>query len=415
MLNRIKTLFRCLVLLPALGLVPGLAHARIDGITGTTFNLSTGKAYLSTPDGGSVLVWGYRNGASPVQYPGPTLIVNVGDTVTVNLTNTLPQPVSIVFPGQEGVVATGGVDGVLAKEAAANNGTVSYTFKATQPGTYMYHSGTREDLQIEMGLFGALIVRPSTAGQAYNHPNTAYDREYLFLLSSMDQRIHDAVDLGETPDTADFHAVWWFINGRNGPDTIADANVPWMPNQPYSALAQAHPGEKVLLRVIDAGRQMHPFHTHGNNFLLIARDGRMLESTAGAGPDLAISNFTLQTVPGATYDALFSWTGAGLGWDIYNHKASDPLVAGEDPASHGKPIPVTLPSTQQTTPGGYFSGSPYLGTLGALPPGEGGLNPSAGYFYMWHSHTERELVNNDIFPGGMMTMFIVQPAGVSIP
>jgi len=28
-------------------------------------------------------------------------------------------------------------------------------------------------------------------------------------------------------------------------------------------------------------------------------------------------------------------------------------------------------------------------------------------FFMWHSHTERELVNNDIFPGGMMTMMIV--------
>ena len=28
---------------------------------------------------------------------------------------------------------------------------------------------------------------------------------------------------------------------------------------------------------------------------------------------------------------------------------------------------------------------------------------------MWHSHNEKELVNNDIFPGGLMTMLIVEP------
>ena len=30
---------------------------------------------------------------------------------------------------------------------------------------------------------------------------------------------------------------------------------------------------------------------------------------------------------------------------------------------------------------------------------------------MWHSHTEKEMVNNDIFPGGMMTMLVVAPPG----
>jgi hypothetical protein len=27
---------------------------------------------------------------------------------------------------------------------------------------------------------------------------------------------------------------------------------------------------------------------------------------------------------------------------------------------------------------------------------------------MWHSHSEREIVNNDIFPGGMMTMLVIK-------
>jgi hypothetical protein len=28
---------------------------------------------------------------------------------------------------------------------------------------------------------------------------------------------------------------------------------------------------------------------------------------------------------------------------------------------------------------------------------------------MWHSHVERELTNGNIFPGGLMTMLIVEP------
>ena len=76
------------------------AWAVIDGITGPAFNLTARADYISTADGNSIYNWGYANGAGAMQYPGPTLIVNQGDTVTVNLTNTLPVPVSIVFPGQ---------------------------------------------------------------------------------------------------------------------------------------------------------------------------------------------------------------------------------------------------------------------------------------------------------------------------
>lgn len=81
---------------------------------------------------------------------------------------------------------------------------------------------------------------------------------------------------------------------------------------------------------------------------------------------------------------------------------------------HGKPFPVILPEKQNLTFGGTYSGS-FLGALGDLPPGEGGFNLNGGLFYMWHSHNEKEMVNFDIFPGGMMTMAIIEPPGVAIP
>jgi hypothetical protein len=82
---------------------------------------------------------------------------------------------------------------------------------------------------------------------------------------------------------------------------------------------------------------------------------------------------------------------------------------------HGKPLPVVLPELLDMAFGGFWSGSPFLGQLGTLPPGEGGLNPNAAFTYMWHSHTEKELTNFDIFPGGLMTMLFIETPGVPIP
>jgi hypothetical protein len=335
------------------------------------------------------------------------------------------------------VTATGGTPGLLAQEAAANGGTVSYTFTAVQPGTYIYHSGTRPDLQVEMGLVGAIIVRPSGFDQttnrtAYGHPDTAYDHEYLFLLSEMDPYVHDLVDFGfpQFVDNTTAFPAFWFIIGRNGVDTAAPDGVPWQPNQPYGALARTRPNEKVLLRIIGGGRNLHAFHPHGAHSKIIARDGRMLSSGPGNGPDLAVHQFTISPTPGGTVDALFSWTSKGLGWDIYGapldqfphlcngsnvkSDAIDP-VTGEDCNFHGDAIPVTLPELQDLTFGGWYSGSPFLGQFGALPPGEGGLNINGGLFFMWHSHNEKELTNFDIFPGGMLTFVIIEPPGTPIP
>ena len=442
----IKTLLRFgHALVAALALGTGGAWAMVDGITGPTFNLTAKADYITAGDGGSLLAWGYAaddKGPFPgvMQHPGPTLIVNQNDTVTINLKNTLPMPVSMVFPGQSGVTAVGGSAGLLTRESMGPADVVTYTFTASQPGTYLYHSGTRPDLQVEMGLMGAIIVRPAgfdeaTNRTAYGHPGSAYDHEYLFLLTEMDEKVHQQValnvaaliDPGTGVDSSKFAPVYWFINGRAAPDTMFADHAPWLPTQPYGAMARMHPGERLLMRVMGAGRDLHPLHHHGNNAWTIARDGRLLESSPGAGPDLAVSDYTIKVVPGSTYDAIFEWTGKGLGWDIYGTVAFNPhtCVDGNNDgfddttkewcADHNKPLPVVLPNQQDMTFGGHWSGSPYLGVFGALPPGQGGLNPNAGYFHMWHSHTEKEIANNDIFPGGMMTMVIIEPPDVTIP
>jgi FtsP/CotA-like multicopper oxidase with cupredoxin domain len=452
-LKSLPGIFRAGLAALLLGTV-GQVQAYINGWEGVgagtaadprTFELTAKHDFISTSDGGSHYAWGYSFGTNlPMQYPGPTLIVKQGDTVKIVLNNTLPVAVSIIFPGVQGVSATGGIPGLLTRQARAvpmsEKAVVAgptYTFVADKPGTYLYHSGSNPDLQVEMGLVGALIVRPSDyligdpglhpKRKAYEQPGTHYDRENLFLLSEMDPAIHWAVysqvfaNQPVAVDTSSIKPSLWFINGRNGPDTLLDDHVDWLPTQPYNALPRMHAGERLLMRVVSAGRDLHPFHHHGNHATPIARDGRVLSSLAPShanylttGPDVTSPDFTVRAIPGQTMDLIFEWTGQGIGWDVYGHSADDALAPNEDPADHGKPIPVIIPGALDLSYGESYGGSPFLGRTGSLPQGHPGLNTTGGYFHMWHSHNEKELTTDDIFPGGMMTMLIVEPRSPSV-
>jgi FtsP/CotA-like multicopper oxidase with cupredoxin domain len=353
--------------------VPGITASGTTGGTGSTFNLSAAPAYISQPDGASIYSWGYgcTSGSatslpasipgatcSTMQVPGPTLIVTEGVQFTVTLTNALPAaagPTSMLFPGLMLVSATGGQAGLLTREAVAGN-PVTYTLIAQSPGTRSYHSGTQGDLQVEMGLYGALVVLPASppasciasgaanlaaevasgetdfrlATAAYGHPATCYDREYLFQFSEVDPNIHRAAEeiatcTASCPPTMNgivtelYHPQYFMINGRSMPDDMDPLFAVQYPHQPYNGNPHMHPGELVLLRIIGQGRWQHPFHEHGNHVRILARDGNLLLSktdpTKLAGPLL----FTTTTTPGQSMDGIFYWTGKGLNWDVFGH------------------------------------------------------------------------------------------------
>ena len=436
--------FAVAVMMAALFFAPSWMHAAVQGETGSSFTLSASAGYVSMPDGASIYSWGYAGATGQMQLPGPTLIVTQGTAVTVTLHNNLPVAAgntSIVFPGQQ-VTATGGVTGLLTNEAQPG-GTATYTFTATRPGTFQYHSGTRTDLQVEMGLYGTLIVLPTTstgcnkgqyslAGSAYNDlPGAAvnpscYDREYLFVLSEMQIEIHQDVEtqasgLGPIQVAMEpYTPEYWMINGRGAPDTMELPNMGALPHQPYNSMPRMHPGEKVLLRIVAVGREMHTFHTHGNHVRVLARDGQLLVSPSNPAKLEAKLEFSVPTSarPDCRRDLRMDRQGSRLGY-LRTHRRRwyrlHPERGGLRRHHEGmvrrssRPIPVLLPNPNVLMNGGFYSGSPYLGDLVQLPPGQGGLNPNAGFTYMWHSHVERELTNGNVFPGGLMTMLVVEP------
>jgi FtsP/CotA-like multicopper oxidase with cupredoxin domain len=195
------------------GLPAGAAKVGMVCAPGTTigsthtFNLVAGTGHVQTPEGNSILMWSYADANDnqvalrTFQYPGPVLCVTQGQTVVVNLTNNLPEASSIVFPGQDTqVTASGGSPGLLTTEAAATGGTVSYSFTAGSPGTYLYESGSNVSKQLEMGLYGALVVRPSIGANFAYTAATQFDpsREYMLLRSEIAPDLHPAVETGAT-------------------------------------------------------------------------------------------------------------------------------------------------------------------------------------------------------------------------
>ncbi len=365
-----------------------------------TFNLVAKQGYVQTPEGNSVFMWSYANGDAPdnasFQYPGPVLCVTQGQTVVFNLTNTLPEASSIIFPGQESVTASGGAPGLVTMEASS--GTVAYTFTAGSPGTYLYESGSDVSKQIEMGLYGALVVRPSIgAGFAYNGA-TAFDtsREYLMLLSDFDPDLHHAVETGGAYDFNTLHNRYYAVNGRMFPDTLQDNGSALLPAQPYGALVRIQPtnggSAPALIRMLNAGVANHPYHPHGNHMTQIAQDGRQLLSPGGAAASSERFGETIGS--GQTQDYLLSWQ------DEDFNPVTNPLPA--------QPNYQNLTFKDGNT---WYSGNPYLGYRGTLPTGTNSLNICGEWYFPWHSHALNEFVNFDVPFGGMATLLRVDPLG----
>jgi FtsP/CotA-like multicopper oxidase with cupredoxin domain len=376
-----------------------------------TFSLTASDGYISTPDGNSIYMWSYANSKRGFQFPGTTLCVESGKQVTVVLHNRLPEATSIVFPGQKAVKANGNpaqpqFDSVgsltsLVQSAAPTDGSVTYTFTAGSPGTYLYETGTDVDKQLQMGLYGALVVRPAgNANQVNDRTDSAFasGKEYVYLLSEIDPDVHLAVERNQPIDVNSTKSRYFMINGRSMPDTLAPNNAPWLPTQPYGALVHIKPYDAATnklpatIRYLNAGSVNFPFHPHGSDERVINRDGHALQGPTGQ--DLSYQKYDLDVGPGQTLDVLMDWRDVE-GWNATTN-----------------PIPTQIPAiTDQLLVGSdtWFSESGYLGTKNPVPSYMTQNNQCGEYYHIAHSHALEQATNYGAAFGGMMTVFRIDP------
>jgi FtsP/CotA-like multicopper oxidase with cupredoxin domain len=320
--------------LPGVIIMGLIALAMTAGpVFGATYNLRAGTTPMTMPDSASINMWGfalvsYDIGAGTVlvdgvvTVPGPRLMVPAGQGLTVNLTNELAVPVSIIIPGQLGdsPQVTRNPDGRVRSftyETPAAGGPVSYTWSNIKPGTYLYHSGTHPAVQVQMGLYGAMTK------DAY--PDITYNTEALIIYSEIDPALHAAVvggTYGTTPaypSTIDYQPKYFLVNGE-----AADAAGP---------IATIGAETTVLLRFLNAGLKDHAPEILGSHLSVIAEDGNLYP--------YAKEHYSLLLAAGKTLDALFTPSTAG-DYHIFDRRLYRTNVATVQGAMHTY-ISATVP------------------------------------------------------------------------
>jgi len=116
------------------------------------YELIVDETDIDIIESGSTAMWTY-NGSSP----GPLLQAKVGDTVRVHVVNQLDQPTSIHW---HGVRVPFDMDGVQVPGVypIGSGESFTYEFVVRDAGTFWYHPHVAPHVQVEAGLFGALIV-----------------------------------------------------------------------------------------------------------------------------------------------------------------------------------------------------------------------------------------------------------------
>lgn len=204
---------------------------------------------------------------SKLKVPGPLITIPPQiTTLVVRLDNNLPEPTSIVINGQSGDMTPvrnpdGRVRSFTKETPPGNTTAVEYTFTNLKPGTYLYQSGTHPALQVQMGLYGAM-KKDFDKKEAYK--GITYDIENIIIYSEIDSNLHDAV-----------------IAGDYGPGKLVTSTLEFHPN---ILLWNGYPigdsfklgrkvGQKVLMRLVNAGIASHAPMFIGSYVTVVAEDG----------------------------------------------------------------------------------------------------------------------------------------------
>ena len=145
------------------GLPEAMPSSVVEMADGDTLELSVSLVRREL-HGRAYVMYGYNG-----QYPGPLIRVNRGSTVVVRVTNEIDLPTSVHW---HGVRVDNRFDGVPGLTQAPIERGESFTYEVHVPdaGMFWYHPHSREDVQLDLGLYGNLLVEspsPDYLGPAH--------------------------------------------------------------------------------------------------------------------------------------------------------------------------------------------------------------------------------------------------------
>jgi FtsP/CotA-like multicopper oxidase with cupredoxin domain len=245
-------------------------------------------------DGEQTRIMGFTETLSaPTKIPGPTIIVNSGDSIKIDFWNmSQGAPHTIHLHGLDVDQQNDGV-GMLSFEVEHDQHGYYY-FKAPHPGTYLYHCHVGSTVHLQAGMYGLVIVRPSDGNTLLNWDGGEnYNKEFALLASEIDTVWHNDTILDQNhemtmpmpyyvPET--FKPQYFLINGMSGTQ-LTD------PNNYLFALQN----DKVYMRLANIGYYGTRFiFPTSLNARTVASDGRPLPSE--------VMSDTIEVLPGERYE-----------------------------------------------------------------------------------------------------------------
>jgi FtsP/CotA-like multicopper oxidase with cupredoxin domain len=219
------------------------------------FELIASEFSRSLSPGRTIRAWGFNE-----TVPGPVLRADKGDKVTVKVTNNLPEATVIHWHGIQLPAAMDGTDSVQTPIAPGE--TFEYSFMVPDAGTFWYHSHQNETVQMERGMYGALIV---------NDPaDFAVDSERVLMVDDM--KLTPANEFRQ----GNFISKWverhdgregqtLLINGRENPEIGMNA------------------GQTERWRIINSSSARYfRLFLGGQTFKIISTDGGLIEKPVDA-------------------------------------------------------------------------------------------------------------------------------------
>lgn len=232
--------------------------------------------------------------------PGPVLRAVEGERVRVVLHNQSDLPTSLLF---QGLLLPQNVGGLPKKEAGlvAPGQSYAYQFVAKQSGTFFYHPQVNHAEQKTEGLSGMLIVEPAPS-------NKAFDKEIDVVLSDIAARAATHSALNAVPPQTANSQHYYLFNGKTAP-AIAPIELT--------------SGERLRLRLINAGQESIPLSLSGHRFELISSNG-----SDPLEPHIFRDTVTLN--PSDRYDLELTASNPGV-WSLSSERYDQSTADGKFP------------------------------------------------------------------------------------
>ncbi|WP_456451926.1 copper resistance system multicopper oxidase, partial [Hydrogenimonas sp.] len=230
--------------------------------------------------------------------PGPTLVWQEGEEVTLHVTNRLDEPSSIHW---HGIILPPEMDGVpgISFAGIEPGETFTYRFRVRQSGTYWYHS--HSGFQEQTGLHGALMILPKEP-----EPFDC-DRDFVISLSDWSDEKPETIyrKLKIQSDYYNFNQrtvgdFWEEVREKGFVEAfrarkmwnemrMSDRDLSDITGYTYTYLINGHtdaedwrgvfrPGEKVRLRFVNqSAMTIFDVRIPGVSMRVVAADGNLVE------------------------------------------------------------------------------------------------------------------------------------------